>query len=152
MKRVLFLILTGIILVNAKEISLRKFLNDYSQRHKNIEFFVLGENNVKNFIDNQEEANYLKYNLNTLKYFLEIKLKKGVNFKQINFNGKKVLFLELGNKIKTSPFETVIKQLEYLKNYGGRLEIVNPSFDYKNYKRDLDIIIQKLKEYQRLSR
>lgn len=152
MKKFLFFTLIGMVLLNAAEISLQKFLNDYSNVHKNIEFFLLKKDNIQNFINDKYEKKYLNFNLNTLRYLLETKLGRNIRFKKIKFQNKEIVFLKIGNKkIIKGTFAKIINQLKKLEKSGEKLAIINPSFDYKNYKEDLESIIQKLKEYQRLS-
>lgn len=146
------LLIAGISLLNAKNISLRDFLSDYNKVHKNIEFFVLKENNIKNFTNKMQEKKLLNYNIQTLKYFLETKFNAGVDFKSVNMDGKKILFLEINkNKKPDKPFDFIIKELSFLKKYGEKLSVVNPDFNYNEYKKDLNVIVQKLKEYKNLS-
>ena len=153
MKKVIILFIFSLTLFAKGDqmISMRKFLNDYSVLHKNVNFFILKNDNKKSFINKKNENKYLKYDIQTLKYFLETKLNATINFKTLNLEGKKIIFLQIQkNRKPDNPITNIIQQLKNLKKYGQKVSIINPDFDYKEYQNDINIIIKKLKTYEKI--
>ena len=135
----------------AREISLMQFLKDFSNYHKvfysqNIKFILPLKYNITDFINSSEEKQILNKDINTLQYFLREKLNKNIILKKINLPSKTIYYITLK---KETTHQTKVQRIIYqLKKI--RKEAMNlPNFNSKNFNKDIEKIILKLKEYKR---